>query len=119
VRAREVVHVEDVELFPKDLRLVELAAPEDLAETALEEPASLPPGWWRDIGVAQALGSAWHAARSTPLLRVPSVVARSRETADRNLVINHLHPRAAEIRVAAVESFELDVRLLPRPPSTT
>jgi RES domain-containing protein len=115
----KLVHVEDVELFPKDLRLVELAAPEDLAETALEEPASLPPGWWRDIGVAQALGSAWHAARSTPLLRVPSVVARSRETADRNLVINHLHPRAAEIRVAAVESFELDVRLLPRPPSTT
>ena len=115
----KLVHVEDVELFPNDLRLVELAAPDDLGETVLEEPVSLPPSWWRDIGATQALGSAWHAARSTPLLRVPSVVARSRETADRNLVINHLHARAAEIRVAAVEPFELDVRLLPRPRSTS
>ena len=111
----KLVHVEDVDLFPNELRLVELAVPDDLAETVLEEPDLLPPGWWRAIGVTQALGSAWHAARATPLLRAPSVVARSREPADRNVVVNHLHPRAAEIRVTAIELFELDLRLLTRP----
>jgi RES domain-containing protein len=113
----KLAHVEDLDLFPNDLRLVELALPDDLAETILEEPDSLPPGWWRAIGVTQALGSAWHAARATPLLRAPSVVARSRETADRNVVVNHLHPRAAEIKIAAIEPFELDLRLLTRPPA--
>lgn len=112
----KLVHIEDVDLFPNDLRLVRLEAPDDLPVTALEEPAQLPAGWWRTIGLTQALGSAWHAARATPLLRAPSVIARSRETADRNVVVNHLHPRAAEIRVAAVEPFELDYRLLVRAP---
>ena len=113
----KLAHIEDLELFPSDLRLVELAAPDDLPITVLEEPDLLPSGWWRDIGLTQALGSAWHAARSTPLLRAPSVVVRSRETADRNLVINHLHPRAGEVRIVAIELFEFDQRLLVRPQS--
>jgi RES domain-containing protein len=110
----KLAHIEDLTLLPNDLRLIELRTPDDLPVTALEEPA-LPHGWWWDTGLTQALGSAWHRERSTPLLRVPSVVARSRETADRNMVVNHLHPRAAEIGIAGVEPFEIDLRLLARP----
>lgn len=114
----KLVHIEDVDLFPNDLRLVGLEAPDDLPVTVLEEPEQLPGDWWRGIGLTQALGSAWHAARDIPLLRAPSVVARSRETADRNVVINHQHPRAAEVRVVTIEPFELDYRLLTRAPPT-
>lgn len=110
----KLAHVEDLGLFPDGLRLVELLAPDDLPVTALERPGGLPDRWWQDIAVTQAIGSAWHRTGAAALLRVPSVLVRSREQADRNLVINHRHPRAAEIRIGSVEPFELDHRLLSR-----
>jgi RES domain-containing protein len=111
----KLVHIEDVDLFPNNLQLVELTVPDGLAVTIHEEGSSLPNGWHRNLAVSQDIGSAWYDSTTSPLLRVPSVIARTAETTDRNWVINHRHPDAAHIVVAGVTPFDFDHRLLRRP----
>ena len=109
-----LVHIEDVDLFPNNLRLVEIDIPDDVAAAVYEEGDPLPAGWHLDLAISQAIGSAWYGSVASALLRVPSVIARTPETADRNLVVNHAHPDASRLRVAAVAPFSLDHRLLRR-----
>ena len=48
----------------------------------------------------------------TPLLSAPSVIAPLDGSPDVNVLINHRHPAAAQIRIARAEPFALDARLL-------
>jgi hypothetical protein len=46
------------------------------------------------------------------LVRVPSAIVPLRGAPDVNVLIDHRHPAAAEIRILATEPFVLDARLL-------
>jgi RES domain-containing protein len=52
-------------------------------------------------------GNAWLAARRSALLQVPSVVVPPA----RNMLINPLHPNAAQITIAEITPFAFDARL--------
>lgn len=109
---QKLVHIEDVSLFPDDLRLVHYEAPDDLPVTQLEPGDPLEDGWQLDVSVSQDIGAAWYEARETALLRAPSVIVVTQETADRNYVVNHTHPDASRITLAGIKPFRLDARLL-------
>jgi hypothetical protein len=74
--------------------------------------ADLPSDWRHQEALTQQRGDAWHRARSTPLLQVPSAIMPLAECPDRNVLINHAHPDAATIRVAASVPFSFDPRLI-------
>ena len=105
----KLVHVEDPALMPK-LVMVTYEVPDDLtAETvALED---LPQDWRRQEAWTQQRGDAWHEARASPLLRVPSAVVPLPGSPDVNMLINHAHADAAAIRIARMTPFVLDPRL--------
>lgn len=108
----KLVHAGDVDLFPDVHSLVRYEAPDDAAVEVWEPGAPLADGWDDDEAATQALGAAWYVSLSTPLLRVPSVVVPSIETADRNYVVNHRHPDSARIRLEDIADYCLDARLL-------
>jgi RES domain-containing protein len=105
----QLVQIEDPALMPA-LVMVCYEAPDDLA-IARMALTDLPDDWTRAESVTQAAGNAWHAALETPLLQVPSAIVPVAGSPDLNLVINHRHPDAARIRIAAAEPFTLGVRL--------
>lgn len=105
----KLVHIEDPALMPA-LVMVCYEAPDDLAIARIAL-TDLPDDWTRTESMTQAAGNAWHAALKTPLLQVPSAIVPVAGSPDLNLVINHRHPDAARIRIAAAEPFTLDVRL--------
>ena len=74
--------------------------------------AELPESWKHQESLTQQRGDQWHATLDTPLLRVPSVVIPLDDSPDMNVLINHQHPAAAEIRTIAADAFVLDGRLL-------
>jgi RES domain-containing protein len=69
--------------------------------------SDLPSDWRRREALTQQLGDAWHEARSATILRVPSVVVPIPESPDVNVVINHLHPDAGELRLTLRAHFRL------------
>jgi RES domain-containing protein len=105
----KLVHVQDPELLP-DLVMLRYEFPDDIAIETISL-ADLPDGWRREETVTQRRGDEWHAALGTPLLRVPSAVVPVNDSPDMNVVINHRHPAAATLRIAAAETFVLDPRL--------
>jgi RES domain-containing protein len=70
----------------------------------------LPSTWKRYPApdILQRIGNAWLIAKSSPLLFVPSVV----DPYSQNVLINPLHPDAAQITVGKVEPFTYDERLM-------
>jgi RES domain-containing protein len=106
----KLVHIEDPTLLP-ELALVAYELPDGLGidEVPL---ADLPPGWRHAEASTQAVGDAWLAGGTAPLLRVPSVIVPIDGSPDRNFLVNHRHPDAGRIRIAATEPFALDTRLL-------
>lgn len=107
----KLVHVGTAELLPDDLFMVRYAAPDHLAIDALD-PGDLPPNWARDEAATQALGDDWLDGLSAALLRVPSAIVPLAHTFDRNVIVNHRHPGAAEIRFLEATAFAIDPRLL-------
>jgi RES domain-containing protein len=105
----KLVHIEDPTLMPA-LVMVRYEVPDDLASRiiTLDE---LSGDWTRQESLTQEMGDAWHAGRETALLNVPSAIVPLVGSPDVNVVINHRHPDAARIRIAAAEPFTLDVRL--------
>lgn len=106
----KLVHVEDPVLLP-DLVMVTYEAPDSLeVETigveSLPFDSRLREGW------TQRRGNEWHGTRVAPLLRVPSVIVPIAGCPDVNIVINHDHPAASEIRLRRMERFVLDPRLV-------
>jgi RES domain-containing protein len=106
----KLVHIEDPALMPP-LVMVRYEAPDDLAVETLAV-ADLPDGWRAAESWTQSRGDRWHEAAETPLLRAPSVIVPLDRSPDVNVLINHRHPAAAEIRIARAEPFALDARLL-------
>ena len=58
----------------------------------------------------QAIGNDWLQARESCMLSVPSAVV----PAERNFLINPLHPDFLKIAIGEAEALETDVRLLRR-----
>lgn len=105
----ELVHVQDPELLP-ELVMVRYDVPDDLGVETISN-AGLPDSWRLQESLTQRRGDGWHAALVVPLLRVPSAIVPLDDSPDMNVLINHRHPGAAQIRIAAAESFVLDARL--------
>lgn len=106
----KLVHIEDPALLP-DLVMVTYDVPDSLA-TEIIALADLPSDWRYHEALTQQRGNAWHRARSTPLLQVPSAIMPLAECPDRNVLINHAHPDAATIKLAASVPFSFDPRLI-------
>jgi hypothetical protein len=73
--------------------------------------ADLPSDWRRREGLTQSRGDAWHRTRSTALLRVTSAIVPLTGSPDLNVVVNHMHPAASDIRTRTIEPYVLDPRL--------
>lgn len=106
----KLVHVEDPTLLP-ELVMVTYDVPDDL-EMATIAVGELPSDWRRQEGLTQRMGDDWHKAKPTCLLKVPSAIVPIAESPDANVLINHTHPAALDITIAALEPFVLDPRLL-------
>ncbi|HEX3666116.1 MAG TPA: RES family NAD+ phosphorylase [Rhizomicrobium sp.] len=105
----KLVHIEDPELLPA-IVMVRYNVPDDLSVDTISI-AELPASWRLDESRTQELGNAWHAASRAPLLRVPSAIVPLEASADVNVLINHRHPAAREIRFLAAEPFVSGTRL--------
>ncbi len=90
------VHLDlPLDLIPDDYVLVGVDLPD-------EPPEELPPQ-----PDPRAAGDAWLLRGRSALLSVPSVLVPPA----RNLLLNPLHPRAAEARIASIAAFLFDPRL--------
>lgn len=107
----KLIHIEAVEDLPRDLRMVEYEAPDDLGMETWELD-DLPSDWRSNELDMRARGSGWLRGATAPLLRVPSVVVAEPGASDRNIVINHRHPGHRRIALRGVRPFALDPRLL-------
>ncbi len=84
--------------------------PDDYVMLRADLPDDPPPEHAGPAGLAdpREVGDAWLARRAVPLLRVPSVIVPQAM----NLLLDPLHPAARAARIAAVEPFHFDPRLL-------
>jgi RES domain-containing protein len=105
----KLVHVEDPALLP-ELVMVTYEVPDtnDIEDIPL---SALPADWRRHEALSQRKGDDWHAGRSTLLLRVPSAIVPVANSPDLNVLINHSHPAAGNVRIVSQEDFSLDPRL--------
>jgi RES domain-containing protein len=103
------VHIEDPRLLP-ELIMVTYDIPDTLGVETVDLN-DLPSDWRRQEVWTQQRGDAWHQERSTPLLRVPSAIVPIVRSPDLNIVVNHSHPAASEMKIIAAEPFVLDPRL--------
>ncbi len=105
----KLVHIEDPALLP-ELVMITYELPETATVEDIELP-DLPPDWRRYEAWSQKRGDEWHEGRSTLLLRVPSAIVPVANSPDLNVLVNHGHPAATDIRIVAQEPFSLDPRL--------
>jgi RES domain-containing protein len=103
------VHVTDPGLLPPQA-LVEYNAPDDIPVRTISID-SLPDDWTTRETHSQALGDEWLDTATEAILIVPSVIMPISTAIDRNVLINHRHPGAAQIAISAVTPFSLDPRL--------
>lgn len=103
-----LVHIEVVADLPP-YKLVEYEAPDSIAVTEIVA-ADLPEGWQTDYAVTQQLGADWYAGNAGALLKVPSAILPL-VVPERNFIINHAHPEAPKIAIAAIHDFWFDHRL--------
>ncbi len=105
----KLVHVEDPGLLPA-LVMVRYDVPDSLGMETIAV-GDLPESWRLQESLTQQRGDQWRAALAGPLLRVPSAIVPLDCSPDMNVLINHRHPEATEIRMVAAEAFVLDGRL--------
>ena len=105
--AEALVHLElDLGNLPASYKLLKADAPDELAIREVTE-ADLPANWKEDLIVTRTIGDEWLAARSTALLRVPSVIVP--ETY--NVLLNPEHRDAARVKVLWHRRYPWDQRL--------
>jgi RES domain-containing protein len=106
----KLVHVEDPALLPA-LIMVAYELPDSVsAETVTVE--ALPADWRHQESFTQQHGDAWHDARTSLLLKVPSAIVPVSGSPDFNVLVNHAHADAVLLTIAAAEPFTFDPRLL-------
>lgn len=89
--------------------LIPAFVPSDVSLRTLEAPELGDD--WRALSardMLQTLGNDWLQERKTCILSVPSAVV----PAERNFLINPLHPDFSKISIGKAEFLEMDVRLL-------
>ena len=99
-----LVHVDPADL-PDNLLAHEIDVPGELVEEL--DAATLAEAWRTDLHVTRAVGDVWVRDRRSLALGVPSVVV----PAERNYLLNPLHPDATRLRVVSSAPFALDSRL--------
>lgn len=105
----KLVHIEEPALLP-ELVMITYEGPDDLEAEEIDLE-SLPRDWRQQEGWTQRRGDEWHQARTAPLLRVPSAIVPLPGSPDLNVLINHSHPAASQIRLRTTARFVLDPRL--------
>jgi RES domain-containing protein len=105
-----MVHVRRSD-FPVDLTWSVLEIPPEWWETAADFDGRVPD----DVSMSRRFGSAWHAARAEPMLKVPSAIFPDRTSPSNcewNAVLNAEHPEVrAQLRCVDVQPFALDPQL--------
>ena len=97
-------------ILPPDLMLVALSLPDDMALYETADSAALPGGEATPPGaVSLEYGTTFLRSLRTLGLIVPSAIVPEA----RNIVLNPLHPRFAEIGFELVRPFVFDQRLRP------
>ncbi|WP_273206727.1 RES family NAD+ phosphorylase [Marinobacter subterrani] len=100
-----MVHLEvDREDLPDSLKLLKVSAPD--GPEMFTDP-QLPDDWKTDETITQKAGLNWLTGTPSPMLRVPSAILPE----STNILLNPLHPRAAQTRIVEVINFPFDSRL--------
>ncbi len=105
----KLVHIENPALLPP-LVMARYDVPDGLTLESIGV-AELSEMWRAEESWTQERGDRWHEALQAPLLSVPSAIVPFDGSPDVNVLINHRHPAAAQIRLVAAEPFALDLRL--------
>ncbi|MGH7820219.1 MAG: RES family NAD+ phosphorylase [Candidatus Binatia bacterium] len=92
--------------LPRSYRWLKIETARSMRTESVRE---LPRRWRVDAGITRTIGDRWLIEGSSPLLKVPSVVAPEAF----NYLLNPAHPRAVAARVAATFVYPLDPRLAP------
>ena len=88
----------------------------EIPDDLILKPESYPTHWKSRIEVSRAFGGAWLEAKTTPALRVPTVLAPG----EWNVLVNPLHPDFSLSWIQArPERFSFDARLLERKKRST
>ncbi|MBM3608357.1 MAG: RES domain-containing protein [Alphaproteobacteria bacterium] len=91
---------------PSDILLHRVEISGDSDSENVEEK-TLTAGWRADKNITRAIGDTWLAARTSLLLRVPSVIVPYAW----NYLLNPLHPGASQAGIIESISMALDERL--------
>jgi RES domain-containing protein len=104
----EILVQADPEELPKELAAISAEIPSSVKALRLEVP-TLPPNWreYPAPEALQAIGREWLQRREYGVLCVPSVVI----PAERNYLLNPVHPDFRNVVVHQPEPFSLDPRL--------
>jgi RES domain-containing protein len=101
-----LVHLDvDGEDTPDFYTLLKISAPDNIAIQQLDPPAGAE--WKQDQELTRHIGDDWLASLTTPLARVPSVIAAYTW----NYLLNPEHPDAKQVTVAEVINEQFDNRL--------
>jgi RES domain-containing protein len=92
--------------FPEHFQLLRFIAPDKIAAADLtsKQFRSIDP---QDLASTQAIGDAWLAAKSSALLRVPSIPSPE----SWNYLLNPLHPDASSLKMDWARHIAYDKRL--------
>jgi RES domain-containing protein len=104
--AESLVHITGP--LPRTYLSFKIYVPDDAIETI--DTRSLQTGWQDDLVYTRGVGDEWLTSRRSLALAVPSVVLPE----STNVILNPLHPRSTELRVADQQPFTFDARLRPR-----
>ncbi|MBP0627787.1 MULTISPECIES: RES family NAD+ phosphorylase [unclassified Cupriavidus] len=98
----EAAKIEDL---PKQYQLLQVEVPESVA---VAEIAALPENWKTDSQWSKSAGTEWLAARTSLLLKVPSVLVPYAS----NYVLNPEHPDATAVTIILATRVDHDPRIL-------
>lgn len=83
----------------------------EIPDDAILKPSSYPPHWQTRLSVSQAFGDRWLDARTTPALRVPTLITPG----EWNVLLNPAHPEFSLDWVTdGPRAYAFDARLLQR-----
>lgn len=94
--------------LPRDYKLLEITAPDNIRIEKAIQVADLPPNWVAEQIATQRIGDAWLERNSSALLEVPSAIIPRTN----NYLLNPMHAETSRISIASVSQIGIDKRLL-------
>jgi len=104
--AESLVHITGP--LPRTYLSFKIYVPDDAIE--ILDISSLESRWEDNLVYTRRLGDEWLNSRRSLALAVPSIMLPE----STNIILNPLHPRAAELSVVAQRPFKFDARLRPK-----